>query len=192
MSHRAPWKPRVSNSRPPQKKPDALHGILGPGEPGDPAEQLAGATFRRRLDRGFRGRLGDIFRHARDPLRGDDPRDRKGCAPGGIERREEQQAGDLQGQAGHQHARDAEARGEPAAAEIGEDAGGLVEQKQERQHERRVAEAVEMQQHQHPQRAVRQGEAPVARGHNRIIAHRLTSDSSSRMTRLARSTMRQA
>ena len=60
-----------------------------------------------------------------------------------------QQADDLQAKAGHQHARNAEARGQPAAAEIGEDAGRLVQQEQERQHERRVAEAVEVQQHQH-------------------------------------------
>ena len=69
--------------------------------------------------------------------------------------------GDLQDQAGHQHARDAEARRQPAAAEIGEDAGRLVQQEQERQHERRVAEAVEVQQHQHAHRAVGEREQEI-------------------------------
>ena len=77
----------------------------------------------------------------------------------------------MQGEARHEHARDAKAHGQPAAAEIGENTGGLIEQEQERQHEGRVAEAVEMQQHQHAERAIRQREAPVARGHNRIVAH---------------------
>ena len=72
------------------------------------------------------------------------------------------QAGDLQHQARREHARDAEARRQPAAAEIGEDAGRLVQQEQERQHERRVAERVEMQQHQHAHRAVGEREAQVA------------------------------
>ena len=72
----------------------------------------------------------------------------------GFKRRQHAQPGDLQHQAGRQHARNAEARRQPAAADIGEDARRLVQQEQERQHERRVAEAVEMQQHQHADGAV--------------------------------------
>ncbi len=45
--------------------------------------------------------------------------------------------------------------------EIGGDAGRLVQQEQERKRERRVAQAEEMQQHQHAQGAVHQGKAPV-------------------------------
>ena len=102
----------------------------------------------------------------------------------------------MQSEARHQHARNAEARGEPAAAEIGEDARRLIKQEEERQHERRVAKAIEMQQHQHAQGAVRQRETPITRGHVRLITH--AGHLSSRhqalllMTMLARSTMRQA
>ena len=46
---------------------------------------------------------------------------------------------------------------------IGEDAGRLIQQEHERQDERRVAEAVEVQQHQHAQRAVGDGEQEIAR-----------------------------
>ena len=53
---------------------------------------------------------------------------------------------------------------------IGEDAGRLIQQEQERQHERRVAEAVEMQQHQHAQRAVGEREAPVRGGDDGVVA----------------------
>ena len=80
------------------------------------------------------------------------------------------EAGDLQRLADRQHARDAEARGQPAAAEIGDDAGELVEQEQEGERERRVAELEEMQQHQHAQRAVDQGEAPVGGGDDQVVA----------------------
>ena len=114
-----------------------------------------------------------------------------GRAPAGIERGQQHEADDLQRETGHQHARNAEARGEPAAAEIGEDAGRFIEQEEERQHEGRVAEAVEMQQHQHAQRAVRERETPIARGHDRVIAHGRHQALLS-ITMVARSTMRQA
>src|SRR5436189_238463 len=64
----------------------------------------------------------------------------------------------------------AEAPREPATAEIGEDAGRLVKQKERGEHERRVTERVEMQQHQHAQGAVGQRKAPVAPGNDQIVA----------------------
>jgi hypothetical protein len=68
--------------------------------------------------------------------------------PGWIEARKQQQPGNLQAKASHQHARIAEACREPAATEIGEGAGYLIQQEDKRQHEQRVAEAVERQQDQ--------------------------------------------
>jgi hypothetical protein len=69
----------------------------------------------------------------------------------------------------HPHA---EARRDPPAEQVGDDAEQLVEQEQERELDRRVAEAVEVQQHQHPQRAVGQRERPVGGGHDDVVAHR--------------------
>jgi hypothetical protein len=95
-----------------------------------PFEQLTVAAFRGRLDRGFRGGLGDILGDAGDPLRRDDPRDGKRRAPTGVERRKQHEAADLQDQTHREHARDAETRRQPAAAEIGKNSGRLVEQEQ--------------------------------------------------------------
>ena len=102
------------------------------------------------------------------------------------------EAGDLQRLPDGQHARDAEARRQPAAAQVGDDAGELVEQEQERQRERRVAELEEVQQHQHAQRAVDQGEAPVGGRDDQVVARAPAVIAlPAAITILARSTMRQ-
>jgi hypothetical protein len=109
--------------------------------------------------------------------------------PAGVEQGEHDQAHDLQGLADRQHTRDAEARGQPAAAEIGGDTGGLVEQEQEGEREGRVAEPEEVQQHQHAQRPVDQGETPIRGRDDGVVAQHRRHPSAS-ITVLARSTMR--
>ena len=140
---------------------NALHGVLRAGEPGDPAEQLPSALLRRRLDRGFRGGLGQVLGDTGDALRGHHPGDRAVAPQAGSSADSISRPPICSASPMREHARNAEARRQPAAAEIGEDARRLVEQEQERQRERRVAELVEMQQHQHPKGAVGEGEAPV-------------------------------
>ena len=76
----------------------------------------------------------------------------------------------LQRQAEHEREPQARARGQPAADQVGDDAEELVEQKQERELDRRVAELVEMQQHQHAQRAVGERERPVGGGDDGVVA----------------------
>ena len=174
-----------------EEEADALHRVLGPREPGNPFEQLAGTAVGGRLDRGFGRGLGEVLRHPGNALRCHHPGDGQRAAPGWIERGEQQEAQDLQAQPGHQHARNAEARRQPAAAEIGEDAGELIQYEQRGQHERRVAQRVEVQQHQHAQGAVRQGEAPITCRNDQIIAQSRHHTPRS-ATILARSTMRQA
>ena len=61
-------------------------------------------------------------------------------------------------------------RGEPAADEVRDDAEELVEEEEERELDRRVAELVEVQQHQHPQRAVGERERPVGGRHEGVVA----------------------
>ena len=172
ISQSAARKPAISSSRPPTKKPMPFIAFFEPVNQATHRNSCPLPSARRRLDRGFRRRLGQVLGDAGDALRDDHPGDRRGRAPAGIERRQHQQAGDLQHLADRQHARNAEARREPAAAEVGDDAGELVEQEQERQRERRVAELEEMEQHQHPQRAVDQREAPVGCGDDEVVAHR--------------------
>ena len=113
------------------KKARTFHRVLGAGEPRDPFEELARAAFGRSLDGRFRGRLGDVLGDAGYALRPHNPCDRERGTPMRIERREQHEARDLQRDARHEHARDAEPRREPAAAEIGENAGRLVEQEQQ-------------------------------------------------------------
>jgi hypothetical protein len=166
--------------------------FFDPGEPGHPFEELPRPFGCRRLDRRLRGGLGEILGEAGDALGGNDPGDGRGGGPGRIQRRQHDEAGDPKGLAHRQHAGNAEARRQPAAGEIGHDARELIEQEQERQGERRVAELEEMQQYEHAERTVDQGEPPIRRRDDQIVANRRRHHASASITMLARSIMRQA
>src|SRR3546814_16223932 len=66
--------------------------------------------------------------------------------------------------------RQPEPRGDPSAQEIGDDPHELVEQEKRGELERRIPERIEMQQNEHTQRAIRQHEAPVCGGDDRVVA----------------------
>ena len=87
-----------------------------------------------------------------------------------MQRRQHAQGADLRDLPGHQHARDAEARRHPAAAGICKDAGRFIEQEHEGEDEWGVAEAVKVQQHQHAQRAVSDGEQEIRGGDDGVVA----------------------
>ena len=148
-----------------QEESESLHGVLAAGEPRDPLEQLpftlALGRRLRDLDRGFAGRLGQILGHAANPLRDHHPRNGHGGTPGRIHEGQHQEAGDLSDQADRQHAGNAKARREPSTDQVRQDAGGLIQQEQEREYKRGEAEFVEVHQHQHAQRAVGQREPPI-------------------------------
>jgi hypothetical protein len=184
--------------QPAEEEADALHRVLAAREEGHPLEELARGAACRELDRRLAGRLGQVLGHAADALSQHHPGDRRRGRPGGRQRRQQQEAGDLRGQADGQHPGNAIARGQPAADEVGSDASRLVQQEEEGQREGRVAQAVEVQQHQHAQRAVGEGEAPVRRGDDGVVAGAAVHDDAwsgqtpaARMWQ-ARSTMRQA
>ncbi len=184
---------------PAEEEADALHRVLRAGEPGDPAEQPAlrilgaGGGFRH-LDRRFRGRLGQVLGDAADALRQHDPGDGERRRPVRRERRQQQEAEDLGREPDREHAGDAVTGREPAADQVGGDARRLVEQEQEGQREGRIAQTKEVQQHEHAQRAVRQGETPIGGGDDGVVAracgHGLQMPTASRWQ--ARSIMRQA
>ena len=67
-------------------------------------------------------------------------------------------------------ARDAVMRRQPATDQVRQHARRLVEQEQEGERERRIAQAVKVQQHQHAQRAVGEREAPVGGGDDGVVA----------------------
>ena len=97
-----------------------------------------------------------------------------------VEQSQHQQREDLQGQPAVQRDLHAGSRGDPSAEEIRDDPKELVEQKQERDGNTVVAELVEMQDDQHPQRAVGDREAPVGSRHQRVAANAVHERSSRR------------
>ena len=60
---------------------------------------------------------------------------------------------------------------DPSAEEIRDDPEELIEQEQERDGNAVVAELVKMQNHQHPERAVGDGEAPIGSRHQCVAAN---------------------
>ena len=97
---------------------------------------------------------------------------------------------DLEREPAVKRAREPKARRDPARGEIGHHPGDFIEQKQPRERQRREAQAVEMQQNQHPERAIGQHEAPISRRHRPIGAQRPAH--ASPPTSRATSTSRQA
>ncbi|MCY1246813.1 hypothetical protein D9M72_600860 [compost metagenome] len=59
---------------------------------------------------------------------------------------------------------------QPATDQVGDHAEDLVEQEQRGDLQRAVAEAVEVQHHQHAQGAVGEGEGPVVAGDQQVLA----------------------
>ena len=124
---------RSSSSSPPTKKPKPFIAFFEPVNHATQRNSWPGAAAEVALIADFEAVLVMSLATPAMPCAVDDPGDREGRAPRRIERRQHQQADDLQRQPDRQHARDAEARRQPAAAEIGEDPGRLVEQEQEGQ-----------------------------------------------------------
>src|SRR3546814_6831663 len=57
---------------------------------------------------------------------------------------------------------------DPAGGQVGDDAHELVEEEEIRELDRTETQGVEVQQHQHPERAVREHECPIGGGHSDI------------------------
>ena len=103
-------------------------------------------------------------------LRGHHEGDRGGDAPAGLQSREHRERDHLDNEAEGERDLEPHARGEIAAEQVRDDAEELVEEEQEGELHRCVAEGVEVQQHQHAQCAVGQGERPVGGGDERVVA----------------------
>ncbi len=151
-----------------EQEAEALHRVLRAGQHRHPAEQPAPARGRQQLDRGLRGHLGQVLGHARNALHAHHEGDRGRHRPARIELRQRQERGNLQRQPGIECRCQPEARRDPARAEIGGHARQLVEQEEIGELHRAEAQRVEMQQHQHPQRAVGEHEGPIGRRHRDI------------------------
>ncbi|MNZ49513.1 hypothetical protein D3C78_672840 [compost metagenome] len=123
--------------------------------------------WHQQLDRTLGTHLVEVFGDTRHRLRPHDPRDGQ---PGGRHR-EHQQGDHLKAQANVHDAVQAQASAKVAAHQIGDDTEDLVEQKQCSDLQWRVAQRVEMQHHQHAQRAIGKGKGPVVTGYHQVLAH---------------------
>ncbi len=160
----AQTKPSVASSAGAEQESDPLHRVLRAGEQGDPAEESARLRRGEQLHRRFRRHLGEVLG---DPARalddhhvGDRDRDR----PAGIEPGQRDEGRDLQAEPGIERRGQPEPRRDPAGGQVGDHAGDLVEHEEIGELHRREAQRVEVQQDQHPERAVGEHEGPVGRG----------------------------
>jgi hypothetical protein len=92
------------------------------------------------------------------------------CAQLGCWKREPDEGDHLDAEPDDQGAVETGPGADPAADQVGDDPHELVEQEQEGDRDGRVAELVEVQQHEHPQRAVGERERPVAGGDEDVVA----------------------
>ena len=148
---------------------DALERVLAAGEERDPAKQRAPLVRHEHLERALGAHLGQILA---TPGRAWTPIAQGTESAGG-------QSGRISAQAERQHLQreppgegqlHPEARRGIPAEQVGEDAEELVEQEERRELERRVAQRVKVQQHQHAQRAVSEREGPVGGGDDGVVA----------------------
>ncbi|MNV87964.1 hypothetical protein D3C71_1821270 [compost metagenome] len=84
---------------------------------------------------------------------------------------EHQQGNDLHAQADVHGAVEPQAGAEVAAHQVGDHAEHFIEQEQRRNLQRRVAQRMEVQYHQHAQGAVGEGEGPVVAGNQQVLTH---------------------
>ncbi|MNC36850.1 hypothetical protein D3C75_853930 [compost metagenome] len=89
----------------------------------------------------------------------------------GCRHREHQQGQHLHAQADVHGAIEPQASAEVAAHQVGDHAENFVEQEQRGDLQRRVAQRMEVQNHQHAQRAVGEGEGPVVAGNQQVLTH---------------------
>lgn len=77
----------------------------------------------------------------------------------------------MQAEANVHGAIQAQARAQPTANQVGNHPKKLIEQKQCRDLQRAVAKRMEMQHHQHAQRAIGEGESPVVASDQQVLAN---------------------
>ena len=149
-------------TRPPRKKPTPFIAFLLPVKKATHLNSWPEASPAVSLDGGFAGGLGQVLGHAADALGQSPPRPptRPPSTPADSADSSRKPMICVARPTASMRC-DAVARGQPAADQVGHHAHRLVQQEQEGQREGRVAQAVEVQQHQHAQRAVAEREAPV-------------------------------
>ena len=158
-----------------EEEPDTLERVLRAGQDRHQPEQCTVAGDE--LDGALRAHLGEVLGDPGERLESHHEHDPRPLDPARVEEREPDERHDLQAEPGEQRAVQAASRADPAADQVGDDPHELVQEEQERDRDRGVAEFVEVQQHEHPERAVGERERPVAGGDQGVVAelHRTRS-----------------
>lgn len=122
------------------------------------------------FDGGFGRHFGEVLGDAGERLGSHDGDDDDPREPREIDEGEEDESDDLKKEAGGEGALEAAARSPPAAEEVGEDAAEFVEEKEGGEGNRVHALRVEVQEHEHAEGAIGEGEAPVGCGDDGVGA----------------------
>ena len=151
-----------------EEEADTLERVLRARQDRHPAKELVGSICGGdKLDRALRAHLGQVLGDSRERLRGHHVGHDE---PGSGHEGECEKRNDLRREAGEQRRLEAEARRDPAADEVRDDAEELVEQEQRGDGEGRVAALVEEEQHEHAACTVGDRAGPVRRRHEGVGA----------------------
>ena len=122
---------------------------------------------------GFDGALGahlvEVLGNPTDRLSGHHVNHAQQLRPAGCHRNQHHQRKDLQQRSNPEGEPQAVARTDPTAIQVRDHPEELIKEKQEGDLEGGVAELVEMEHHQHPQRTIGERERPVVGGHNSVL-----------------------
>ena len=181
-----------------EKETHPLEGVLGTREDGHPLEQLLLPLlliircFRHhRLDGTFGAHLVEVFGDAADGLGRHHINDAQQLGPTGCDRHQHQQRKDLQQRAHPESEAQPVTGPDPTAIKVGDHPEELVEEKQGGNLQGGVAELVEMEHHQHPQRTIGEREGPVVGGDDAVLLQGGELHASSSTTWQVRSAMRE-
>ena len=174
-------KARDAQQQPPEKESDSLEGVLRAGQHRDPAIERRLVILRsNQLDRALGAHLRQILRDTGERLRDHHVRNDEQRHRGQAEH---QQREDLDRQAHRQRDPEAEASSKPAPEQVGNDAGHLIEDEQRGDLQRRVAELVEVEQHQRARRPIDERLGPVSARSHGVVAEVDASPSRSVVSR---------
>ena len=134
----------------PRKKPTPLRAFLEPVSTATRRKSAFSPSPATYFTASDGAHLGEILRHPRERLRTHHVGHRHPLDPARLVQGEDHQRDDLQAQPGEQGLVETAASPDPTTEQVGHDPHELIEQEQEGERHRRVAEVVEVQEHQHP------------------------------------------
>ena len=163
MARTAQTKPTVASRRRAEEEAQPLHRVLGPVRTATQRNRPPFSVGARIFTADFEDILARSFATPLAPCTTMTKATERPMAQRGIELRQRDQRHHLKPEARVERRGQPEARRDPACGEVRYHPRDFVEHEEIGKLHRREAERVEVQQHQHPERAIRQHERPVGR-----------------------------